>query len=160
MSAPKHPPPWLFALTGMPYGVVGAFASIVMPFVTRNVGEDVGDIGWFVALLFVPTMLQFLYTPIIDFGPKRKHWLLIVTFVGAACLVAPASRRCRSPDAVPVLAFLAQAISGSQRQPAGCSPRRSGLGAARRAAGATSAACAAAAASLALPTTVPSSSRS
>jgi MFS family permease len=113
MSAPKHPPPWLFALTGMPYGVVGSFSTIVMPFVARNAGISVGDIGWFVTLLFVPPMLQFLYTPIIDFGPKRKHWLLIVTFLGAACLVAA----CITPlpgqlTLYLVFAFLAQTISG------------------------------------------------
>ena len=110
---PKSPPPWLFALTGMPYGVVGSFASAVMPYLTRHAGIDVGDIGWYVTLLFVPPMLQFLYTPIVDFGPQRKHWLIIVTVIGAACLVAA----CVTPIPEHLTLFLvfavaAQTVSG------------------------------------------------
>ena len=112
-SIPKSPPPWLFALTGMPYGVVGSFAASVMPYLTRHADIDVGDIGWYVTLLFVPPMLQFLYTPIVDFGPKRKHWLMIVTAVGAACLVAACVTPI--PDHLTLFltfAFLAQTVSG------------------------------------------------
>jgi MFS transporter, PAT family, beta-lactamase induction signal transducer AmpG len=86
MAAAKPPPVWLFALTGMPYGVVGAFSTVVMGYLTRRAGVEVGDIGWFVMLVFIPPMLQFLYAPIVDFGPKRKHWLLIVTVIGAVLM--------------------------------------------------------------------------
>ena len=44
MAEPKHPHPWLFALTGMPYGVVGAFSGNVMPYLTRRANLDVGEI--------------------------------------------------------------------------------------------------------------------
>jgi MFS family permease len=109
----RPPPPWLFALTGMPYGVVGAFTGVVMPFLARRAGIDVGEIGWFVTLLFLPPVMQFLYAPVIDFGPRRKHWLLLVTAVGAACLVGAFA--IPLPDQrVPflALAFAAQMISG------------------------------------------------
>jgi MFS family permease len=109
----RLPPPWLFALTGTPYGVVGGFTGIVMPFLARAAGSDVGDIGWFVTLMFLPPVLQFLYTPIIDFGPRRKHWLLIVTCVGAVALIGAMAMPL--PDQlVPFLSltFIAQMISG------------------------------------------------
>ena len=112
-ASQRLPPPWLFALTGTPYGVVGAFTGVVMPFLARAAGIDVGDIGWFVTLLFLPPVLQFLYAPIVDFGPRRKHWLLIVTAGGGAALVGAMAMPL--PDQlVPFLAFafVAQMISG------------------------------------------------
>lgn len=103
----KPPPPWLFVLTGMPYGVVGSFAGSVMPYVTENAGIDVGAIGWYGALLLVPPMLQFLYAPIVDIGPRRKHWLVLVSAIGAACLIAS----CLMPLPQHTTAFLACAVA-------------------------------------------------
>jgi len=114
MSGPQRlPPPWLFALTGTPYGVVGAFTGVVMPFLARQSGSSVDDIGWFVTLMFLPPVLQFLYAPVIDFGPRRKHWLLIVACIGGAALTGAMAMPL--PDQlVPFLAltFIAQMISG------------------------------------------------
>jgi MFS family permease len=109
----KHPPPWLFVLTGMPYGVVGSFTGTVMPYVTERAGADVGSIGWYNALLYLPTVFVFLYAPIVDLGPRRKHWLVIVSALGAACLIAS----CLMPLPAHTTAFLlfafgAQLISG------------------------------------------------
>jgi MFS transporter, PAT family, beta-lactamase induction signal transducer AmpG len=87
-QAHKHPPPWLFGIVGIPYGVGGAFVSVVMPFLASRAKLDIGEIGWFSTLLFVPPMVQFLYAPIVDVGPKRKHWLIIVSVLGASCFAA------------------------------------------------------------------------
>jgi MFS family permease len=83
----KHPPPWLFGIVGLPYGVGGAFTGFIMPFLADRAGLKIGTIGWFVTLLFVPPMIQFLYAPLVDVGPKRKHWLIILSVIGAACFV-------------------------------------------------------------------------
>ncbi|HWO24676.1 MAG TPA: MFS transporter [Kofleriaceae bacterium] len=111
--AQRSTPPWLFGLTCIPYGVVGAFIGGVMPFLARKSGSSVSDIGWFVTLMFLPPVLQFLYAPIIDFGPRRKHWLLIVTGIGAAALVGAMAMPLPG-RLVPFLAFafVAQLISG------------------------------------------------
>ena len=106
-SRPSHPHPWLFALSGMPYGVVGSFSGQVMPYLTARAKINVGKIGWFGALLLVPPMLQFLYAPIVDVGPKRKHWLIIVSVLGAACLIAA----CMTPLPGHVTLFLAFAVA-------------------------------------------------
>ena len=113
MTRPKHPPPWLFALTGMPYGVVGSFTGVVMPYLARRAGIEVEAIGWFVTLLFLPPILQFLYAPIVDFGPRRKHWLVIVSVIGSVCLLG-AYLTPLPGGLTPFLAFafLAQMISG------------------------------------------------
>lgn len=103
----KHPPPWLFVLTGMPYGVVGSFAGSVMPYMTSSAGIEVDSIGWYGALLLVPPMLQFLYAPIVDLGPRRKHWLILVSVIGALCLIAS----CLMPLPGHTTAFLAFAVT-------------------------------------------------
>lgn len=109
----KHPPPWLFVLTGTTYGVVGQFTGLVMPYATEHAGAQLGSIGWYNALLFVPTFLLFLYAPIVDIGPRRKHWLVIVSVIGAACLIA--SFQMKLPEQIPAylaFGFAAQLISG------------------------------------------------
>ena len=109
----KHPPPWLFGISGIPYGVVGSFAGTVMPYLTSKAKIDVESIGWYGGLLLVPPMLQFLYAPIVDVGPSRRVWLIIVSLLGAACLVTA----CMMPLPDHTTAFLgfalaAQLISG------------------------------------------------
>jgi len=107
MCAVKRPPPWLFVLTGMPYGVVGSFAGQVMPYVAERAGTKLDAIGWWGALLQLPTLLVFLYAPIVDIGPRRKHWLVLVSVLGAACLAAS----CMMPLPAHAGAFLACAVA-------------------------------------------------
>lgn len=98
---------------GTPYGVVGQFTGLVMPYATEQAGEQLGSIGWYNALLFVPTFLLFLYAPIVDIGPRRKHWLVIVAAIGAGCLIA--SFQMKLPGQIPeylAFAFAAQLIAG------------------------------------------------
>ena len=83
--APKAPPPWLFAISGIPYGVGGGFGALIMPYLADHAGIDLGKIGWYGALLLVPPILQFLYAPIVDIGLARRHWLILVSVLGAAC---------------------------------------------------------------------------
>lgn len=112
-TTPAHPAPWLFMLTGMPYGIVGGFVATTMPFFTRKAGISVETIGWYGTALMLPPVLQFLYAPIIDIGPRRGVWLVIVSLVGALCLggalCVPLPQHVNLYLA---LAFAGQAISG------------------------------------------------
>jgi MFS family permease len=93
--------------------VVGQFTGLVMPYATEHAGKDLGSIGWYNALLFVPTFLLFLYAPLVDIGPRRKHWLVIVAALGAACLIA--AFQMKLPEQIPgylAFGFAAQLISG------------------------------------------------
>lgn len=83
---PRTPPPWLFGLTAVPYGVSAGFVASTMPFFTRKAGISVENIGWYGAALYIPAALAFLYTPLVDIGPKRKHWLVLFATLSAACL--------------------------------------------------------------------------
>jgi MFS family permease len=110
---PKHPPPWLFGLTGVPYGVCGGFVATTMPFFARKAGISVEDIGWYGTALFFPPVVQFLYAPLVDIGPKRKHWLILVAAIGALCLALALTMPLPSRvNAFFALTFIGQTISG------------------------------------------------
>ncbi len=82
----RHAPPWIFSLTSVPYGVVGAFTGTTMPYLARKAGIDMESIGWFGFATMIPPMLQFLYAPLVDVGPRRKHWLVLVSVLSALCI--------------------------------------------------------------------------
>ena len=112
-NRPLHPPPWLFGITGVPYGVCGGFVATTLTFFARKAGISVEDIGWYGTALFFPPVVQFLYAPIVDIGPRRKHWLIIVAAVGAACLALALTMPLPSRiNAFFALAFAGQTISG------------------------------------------------
>lgn len=104
----KPTPPWLFALLGTPYGVVGSFSTVVVPFVARKADIDLGGIGWLVFIMFIPTMTPWLYSPIVDLGLRRKHWLIIVAALAAVCLLAA----CMLPLPSALYPFVALAFAG------------------------------------------------
>jgi PAT family beta-lactamase induction signal transducer AmpG len=112
-AAPWHPPPWLFVLTGMPYGIVGGFVATTMPYFTRKAGISVDAIGWYGTALFFPPVLQFLYAPIIDIGPRRGVWLVIVSILGALCIGGALCTPLPEHTTLYLaLAFAGQAVSG------------------------------------------------
>ena len=114
-APPTHrpPPPWLFLFTCIPYGVAGTFSGVLMPYLAKRAHFDLDSIGWFVTLLFIPSFLQFLYAPVVDFGPRRKYWLILLSFLAALSLFGalqmplPANR-----NAFLAFAFAAQVFAG------------------------------------------------
>ena len=105
----QHPRPWIFGLSCIPYGVVGSFTATIMPRVAKLEGLDLDKIGWLGTALLIPSWVQFLYAPIVDVGPKRKHWLVIVSAIGALALLAA----CKMPIVGHEAAFLAFGITAS-----------------------------------------------
>lgn len=109
-SAPaKSPPPYIFGLTAIPYGVSGGFTAVIMPYMADHAGLKLEAIGWFVTLLFVPPIVQFLYAPIVDVGLGRRQWLILLSLLGAACFFGALQMRLPD-DTVP---FLALAVAGT-----------------------------------------------
>ena len=114
-APPTHrpPPPWLFLFTCIPYGVAGTFSGVLMPYLAKRAHFELDSIGWFVTLLFIPSFLQFLYAPVVDFGPRRKYWLILLSFLAALSLFGalqmplPANR-----NAFLAFAFAAQVFAG------------------------------------------------
>ena len=106
--AHKAPPPWLFGISGIPYGVGGGFGALVMPYLADHAGIKLGEIGWYGTLLLVPPILQFLYAPIVDVGLSRRHWLILVSILGAACFFGALQMHLPEEKG----AFLALAVAG------------------------------------------------
>ncbi len=80
----RTPSSWLFLLLALPHGVfTGAIIGLVLSFVLRREGHAMSGIANEVALLGIPPILYFLWSPLADFWISRKHWYLL-----AACLAA------------------------------------------------------------------------
>ena len=105
---PIAAPTWLYGVTTLPFGVASGFAGIAMPFLLRKAGVSVEDIAKVFALCMIPSSYQFLWAPIIDLGPRRKHWLIAFSALGATCFFFALML----PIATSLTAFIALAVAG------------------------------------------------
>src|SRR6266566_705604 len=95
-STPQRlPPPWLFGITALPYGVYGGYLSTAMPYVLRNAGVPVDRIAGISALTLAPAIWYFLWAPLADFGLRRRAWLVLMSALSAACRSEPCCSLCR-----------------------------------------------------------------
>jgi MFS family permease len=86
-TAPQ-PPPWLFGITNIPFGVAGGYTSVAVPFVLARAGVPMATVGGISAAMLVPMSWQFLWAPVLDVGLRRRTWLLIFAALGALMLAA------------------------------------------------------------------------
>ncbi len=95
--APSPLPLWLVGVLALPGGAAMGFGGVVAPFLLRRAGVPVEQIGWAVAAIVVPNVLQVFYSPLIDVGFARRTWLWLtglVTAIGvAAAAVVPLPER-------------------------------------------------------------------
>ena len=103
----KSPPSWLFAVLALPYGVlVNGLVGTVLSYLLRQEGVSVDRIANEVALLGLPTMLYFLWSPLTDFWMRRRNWLMLSAGLSAAALFAAFNvRSFADPKAVVLLLF-------------------------------------------------------
>ncbi len=87
-APPPHPPPWLFGLSNVPFGVAGGYTSVAMPFILSRAGVPMSTIGGLSAAVLVPLSWQFLWAPLLDVGLRRRTWLLLTAAFGALLLAA------------------------------------------------------------------------
>lgn len=88
-SAPRTgwPPPWLFILLPISYGVHTGYIQTALPWFLRHIGYSVDSVGAIVGLILSPMAFYFLWSPITDFGLRRRTWNLIAS-AGSALLMA------------------------------------------------------------------------
>ena len=116
-SAPSvqgsHPPPWLFGITNIPFGVAGGYTSVAVPFVLARAGVPMATVGGISAAMLMPLSWQFLWAPVLDVGLRRRTWLLIFAALGALLLAVSLALRLPSQlGAFEVCCVLGQGLTG------------------------------------------------
>jgi len=84
----RWPTPWVFGLLVLPLGVYVGYFSTALPFLLSRSGVPVEEIARIGSLLYVPPILMFLWTPIVDVKLRRRTWLILGASVTAICLLA------------------------------------------------------------------------
>ena len=80
----RWPAPWLFFFLVMPYGIVQGFVQTPLPVMLRHFGVSTGEIATIAALITLPTTLNFLWCPLVDFLLPRRTWMVLATAATAA----------------------------------------------------------------------------
>jgi len=94
VARPVAPSTFFFLI--LPYGASFGFVAVALPFLARENGVTVPEIGALVAGAFVPHTWKVFYAPVVDTLFTRKVWyglgLAILVAGTAASLVVPISR--------------------------------------------------------------------
>jgi len=113
----RTPRPWLFGLVNLQYGIFSGVVTTTLPFVLRARGVSVEQIGAMTALVLVPGVWYFLWSPLMDIGLRRRTWLVVVSVVsGLAIAVAmgmPVPRRLTAMTVLLVGGFAVNQLGGS-----------------------------------------------
>jgi MFS transporter, PAT family, beta-lactamase induction signal transducer AmpG len=89
-SKAKHPPVWIFGLLYLPYGISGAFASATLGAILQKYGVDKNKIASAVAASLLIATFQFLWTPTVDIGFRRRTWFMIMCVLGGLTMASTA----------------------------------------------------------------------
>jgi len=94
--AAQHNPPWLFAPLAAPSGIsYWCVSALLIPYLLRKHGVPVNQIAETAAIATIPTFCYFLWSPVVDFGLRRRTWILLATAATAlsgALAIASTSR--------------------------------------------------------------------
>ncbi len=96
-AARAWPAPWVFGVLILPLGVYTGFVWTPLPFLLGQAGVSVDRIARIESLLYLPPLLMYLWTPVVDIKLRRRTWLVLSAAatglcVWAACLVLGGSR--------------------------------------------------------------------
>jgi hypothetical protein len=76
-------PGWVFFAANAGWGGSTAHMLVLLPFLLRREGLSVDAIAALMAPTFLPLSLQFLWTPVLDLGPRRRSFFLWSTVIAA-----------------------------------------------------------------------------
>jgi MFS family permease len=81
------PAPWAFGVLILPLGMFVGFIWTALPFLLSKSGVSVEQISRMAAILQIPPMLMFLWTPVVDVRLRRRAWLLLAASAASALVV-------------------------------------------------------------------------
>jgi MFS transporter, PAT family, beta-lactamase induction signal transducer AmpG len=87
-SQGNWPPPWFFVFMPVPFGVFSGYVQTALPWLLRHMGYSVDRIGAIVALILSPMAFAFLWSPLADFGLRRRTWMQIACALSGLLLGA------------------------------------------------------------------------
>ena len=82
------PPPWVFLLMPLPFGIFSGYVQTALPWLLRRMGYSVNNISAIVALILSPMAFAFLCSPVADFGFRRRTWMLLMSTLSGVLLAA------------------------------------------------------------------------
>ena len=106
----RVPSSWIFLLIGLPFGIFSGATGTLLAYLLRREGVEVGSIASEIALLGLPPMLFFLWSPLSDFWIRRRSWLVLSAGV-AALLTAAAFQLSSLASTAAVVLMLAASVA-------------------------------------------------
>ncbi len=91
------PQPWAFVLLPLPYGIFLGYLQTALPWLLRQNGYPVDQIGSIEALAIAPMALYFLWSPLVDFGLRRRTWMIVLAALSGFMLGATILMLSRHP---------------------------------------------------------------
>jgi MFS transporter, PAT family, beta-lactamase induction signal transducer AmpG len=82
----RGPSPWLFGVLILPLGIYMGFIWTTLPFLLSKASVPVEDIAHIAALLQIPPVLMFLWTPVTDVKLRRRTWIVLAAAAAAVCM--------------------------------------------------------------------------
>jgi MFS family permease len=72
----------------LPYGIFLGYLQTALPWLLRQIGYPVDQIGSIESIVLLPMTLYFLWSPLVDFGLRRRTWMVLLATVSAVMLAA------------------------------------------------------------------------
>lgn len=86
VSKPVHP--FLFSILILLYGVSSGYVSVTIGFLLSQAGVSVEKIAALVAVSILPSVLNFLWAPLVDTVFSFKKWYWIDSIIGSIGIFA------------------------------------------------------------------------
>ena len=83
----RGPSPWVFGVLMLPLGMYTGFVWTPLPFLLGQAGVTVERIAQIESLLYLPPLLMYLWTPVVDIKLRRRTWLVLAAVATGVCLV-------------------------------------------------------------------------
>src|SRR5579863_5221319 len=99
-----YPHPFVYLLLILPFGAVNGYLTVALAYSLSQSGMSVANVGFLIALFFIPQTWKFLWAPIVDTTLSHKGWYLIGATLSAVGVIAMAVFSTRASD-VPVLSI-------------------------------------------------------
>lgn len=80
------PAPWAFGVLILPLGMFIGFIWTALPFLLSKTGVPVEGISRIAAILQIPPLLMFLWTPVVDVKLRRRTWLVLSGVSSSICV--------------------------------------------------------------------------